>query len=122
MLRNYGVEQLLIPPYYPEANGKVEAFIKTLSNEALGLLADQVSTPQTLQEAMDLYVTYYNNYRCHSAISYQPPVARYLGRKKAVSGLAGIFGLPDLGCPQWAGWVEPPPSPVKALVVVPRDG
>jgi len=37
-LRPYGVEHLLIPPYYPEANGKVEAFIKILSHEALSVL------------------------------------------------------------------------------------
>lgn len=116
-LRPYGVEHLLIAPYYPEANGKVEAFIKTLSHEALRLLADQVETPQALQEALDTYVSYYNNYRAHSALGYyHPPVKRYLGCVPEVHGLAGIWGLPDLGCPEWTGWVEPPPSPVKALI------
>jgi len=112
----FGVEHLLIPPYYPEANGKVEAFIKILSHEALALLADQVKTPQALQEALDVYVTYFNNYRAHSALDYQPPVKRYLGRTPQVHGLAEIWGLPDLGCPEWTGWAEPPPSPVKALI------
>jgi transposase InsO family protein len=121
-LRDYGVEHLLIPPYYPEANGKVEAFIKTLSKEALALLADKVETPQALQKALDLYVTYYNNYRCHSALKYQPPVSRYLGTTPAVSGLAGIFGLPDLGLKQWDGFCQPPPSPVRALVAVSESG
>ena len=78
-LRPYGVEHLLIPPYYPEANGKIEAFIKTLSHEALVLLADQAETPQP----------------------------------RRTPG----WGLPDLGCPEWTGWAEPPLSPVKALIL-----
>ena len=116
-LRPYGVEHLLIPPYYPEAKGKVEAFIKTLSNEALALLADQVQTPEDLQEALEVYVRYYNNYRAHSALDYQPPVKRYLGWAPRVEGLAEIWGLPELDCPEWVGWAEPPPSPVKTLVL-----
>lgn len=116
-LRPYGVEHLLIAPYYPEANGKVEAFIKILSHEALILLANQVETPQALQEAIEVYVSYYNNYRAHSALGYKPPVQRYLGRCPRVRGLAMIWGLPDLGCPEWTGWAEPPPTPVKALVL-----
>jgi len=121
-LLNYGVEHLLIPPYYPEANGKVEAFIKIISHEALSLLVEQVDTPQALQEGLDLYVQYYNNYRLHGALLYQPPVSRYLGQTPAVSGLAGIFALPDLGCPQWDGFCEPPPSAVKALMLVSEGG
>jgi len=116
-LRPYGVEHLLIAPYYPEENGKVEAFIKMLSHEALSLLVNQVETPQALQEALDVYVTYYNNYRAHSALGYKPPVKRYLGICPKVRGLAMIWGLPDLGCPEWIGWAQPPPSPVKALVL-----
>jgi len=116
-LRPYGVEHLLIPPYYPEANGKVEAFIKTLSHEALALLLEQVDTPRALQEALDVYLSYYNNYRAHSALGYRPPVKRYLGRAPEVHGLAEIWGLPDLGCSEWTGWAEPPLSPVKALML-----
>jgi len=114
-LRPYGVEHLLIPPYYPEENGKVEAFIKILSHEALVVLVDHVDTPQSLQDALDTYVTYYNNYRLHSALNYQPPVKRYLGYAPTVRGLAEIWNLPNLGCPEWIGWAEPPPSPTRAL-------
>ena len=116
-LRPYGVEHLLIPPYYPEENGKVEAFIKILSHEALAVLVDHVDTPQALQEAVDTYVTYYNNYRVHSALNYQPPVKRYLGYAPTVHGLAEIWNLPDLGCPEWIGWAEPPPTPTRALIL-----
>ena len=122
VLSSYGVEHLLIAPYYPETNGKVEAFIKTLTHEALALLADQVQTPQALQQALDVYLTYYNNYRAHSSLGYNPPVKRFLGCAPKVEGLAAIWALPDLGCPHWTGWAEPPPSPVKALVVASRGG
>jgi transposase InsO family protein len=116
-LRPYGVEHLLIPPYYPEENGKVEAFIKILSHEALAVLVDHVDTPQQLQNALDTYVAYYNNYRLHSALNYQPPVKRYLGYAPKVWGLAGLWNLPDLGCPEWIGGAEPPPSPTRALIL-----
>jgi len=107
----------LIPPYYPEANGKVEAFLKTLSHEALALLVEQVEIPQELQEALEVDLTYYNNYRAHSALGYHPPVKRYLGWAPKVYGLAKIWGMPDLNCPEWTGWAEPPPSPIKTLVL-----
>ncbi len=116
-LRPYGVEHLLIPPYYPEENGKVEAFIKILSHEALSVLVDHVDTPQELQDALDTYVSYYNNYRLHSALNYQPPVKRYLGYAPKVRGLAEIWNLPDLGCPEWIGWAESPPAPTRVLVL-----
>jgi len=116
-LRPYGVEHLLIPPYYPEENGKVEAFIKILSHEALAVLVDHVDTPQALQNALDTYVRYYNNYRLHSALNYQPPVKRYLGYAPKVRGLAEIWNLPDLGCPEWSGWAESPPNPTRAVIL-----
>jgi len=116
-LRPYGVEHLLIPPYYPEENGKVEAFIKILSHEALSVVVDHVETPQALQDALDTYLSYYNNYRAHSAMNYQPPVKRYLGYAPTVCGLAEIWSLPDLGCPEWTGGAEPPPTPTRALML-----
>jgi len=116
-LRPYGIEHLLIPPYFPEENGKVEAFIKILSHEALAVLVDHVDTPQALQEALDTYVRYYNHYRLHSAVSYHPPVQRYLGYAPTVRGLAEIWHLPDLGCPEWIGWAEPPPTPTRAVML-----
>ena len=81
-------------------------------------MADQVDTPKALQEALDIYLTYYNNYRAHSALGYHPPAKRYLGWAPTVHGLVKIWGLPDLDCPEWTGWAQSPPSPVKALVPV----
>lgn len=117
-LRPYGLEHLTIPPYYPEANGKAEAFIKILHGECLSLIADQVQTQQDFQKMIDDYVRYYNNYRAHGSLDYKPPVARYLRIEPKVQGVAGIWGLPDLGCPWLAGFAESPPSPVKSLMIV----
>ena len=69
------------------------------------------------QDALDTYVRYYNNYRLHSAVNYQPPVKRYLGYAPKVRGWAQIWNLPDLGCPEWTGWADPPPNPTKALIL-----
>ncbi len=81
------------------------------------MLVDYVDTPRELQDALDTYVTYYNNYRLHSALNYQPPVKRYLGYAPKVRGLAEIWGLPYLGCPEWTGWAEPRPTPTRGLIL-----
>ena len=77
--------------YYPQANGKAEAFIKTLDRELLRHQA--FDTLEDLQTALDRYLIYYNNYRRHSGIAWQFPAARYSGCAISVSGLAQIPGL-----------------------------
>jgi transposase InsO family protein len=63
-------------------NGKAEAFIKTLDRE---LLARRTfASLDDLQAALDRYLTFYNNYRLHSSLGWQPPVTRYAGRPIAV--------------------------------------
>jgi len=103
-----GVEHVKCAPYYPQGNGKAEAFIKTLDRELLnGRIFD---TLEELQSALDRYLLYYNNYRRHSALGWQTPVSRYTGRTVTTRGLAGIPGLEPMAAdPRWGeSYCDPP--------------
>jgi transposase InsO family protein len=72
LLAEHGIEHVTCAPYYPQGNGKAEAFIKTLSREVL--TGRTFDTLEELQAALERYLTYYNNYRLHSALGWQPVV------------------------------------------------
>jgi transposase InsO family protein len=92
-LQHKGIQHRLITPYYPEGNGKAEAFVKIVKRECLNR---PFATIAELEVALTEFVTYYNHVRLHSSLGYQPPIPRYLG-VPAVSGhgLAGIPALPE---------------------------
>jgi transposase InsO family protein len=91
LLADHGIEHLTSAPYYPQGNGKAEAFIKILCRE---VLKDRTfDTLLDLQVALDRFLIFYNNYRLHSALGWRSPVTRYAGVAMHVQGLAGIPGL-----------------------------
>ena len=109
LLWDEGVSHKTTAPYYPQANGKAEAFIKTMTREVLtGHTFDSL---EALQTALDTWVTYYNNYRKHSSLGWQAPVSRFAGLAPRVQGLAILTGLESAIChldefvPSWA---DPP--------------
>ncbi len=92
-LLDKGILHRLIRPYYPEGNGKAEAFIKILKHECLNR---RFATVAELEQALAAFVTYYNHVRLHGSLGYQPPVTRYVGTTApSQHGLAGIPGLPQ---------------------------
>ena len=63
-------------PFYPQSNGKIERWHKSLKRECIRTL-----TPLTLDDArrlIQLYVDHYNTMRLHSAIGY---VTRRIGSR-----------------------------------------
>jgi putative transposase len=55
-------------PYYPQSNGKIERWHKTLKGECI-----RPGTPLSLEDARRLvegYVEHYNNVRLNSAVGY----------------------------------------------------
>ena len=91
-LNRKGIRHWLITPYYPECNGKAEAFVKILKHECLNRV---FTTLDELRHALAEFVTYYNHFRLHGGIGYQTPVSRYLGTQAVENhGLAGIPFLP----------------------------
>ena len=58
-------------PYYPQSNGKIERWHKSLKGECI-----RAGTPLSLEDARRLvkrYVEHYNNVRLNSAIGYITP-------------------------------------------------
>lgn len=87
-LSRKGIRHRLITPYYPECNGKAEAFVKILKRECLNRT---FATLDELRHALAEFVTYYNHFRLHGGLGYQTPVSRYLGTAAVQNhGLAGI--------------------------------
>lgn len=93
--------------YYPQTNGKAEAFIRTLLRECLDLaVADRQrrANDETvaftdladLQVLLDQWLVYYNNHRQHSSLGYQAPVKRYTGKSYQALGFAAVPQLADL--------------------------
>jgi putative transposase len=66
-------------PFYPQSNGKLERWHKSLKSECIRPL-----TPLTLEDARRLiqsYVDRYNRVRLHSAIGYVTPQDMLAGRQ-----------------------------------------
>jgi hypothetical protein len=65
-------------PYYPQSNGKIERWHKTLKGDCI-----RVKVPLSLDDARRIvadYVTHYNHVRLHSAIGYITPKDKLDGR------------------------------------------
>lgn len=71
-----------ISPYYPQSNGKIERFHKTLKSDAI-----RVKQPDTLEAARALvtrFVDHYNGLRLHSAVDYVAPNDMLAGKHDAI--------------------------------------
>ena len=69
-------------PFYPQSNGKIERWHKSLKGECIRPL-----TPLTLEDARRLiqtYVDHYNSVRLHSAIGYVTPQDMLAGRQPEI--------------------------------------
>jgi transposase InsO family protein len=77
-----GMTHVRTSPNYPQSNGKLERWHKTVKGEAI-----RPQTPLTLEEArrvVDKFVKYYNEVRLHSAIGYVTPKARLTGQDQHI--------------------------------------
>src|SRR5205085_9040164 len=77
-IRVAGMTHVKTSPYYPQSNGKIERWHKTLKGESI-----RVKVPLSLDDARRIvsdYVEHYNHVRLHSAIGYVTPQDRLHGR------------------------------------------
>ncbi len=77
-IRICGMTHVRTSPYYPQSNGKIERFHRTLKGDCL-----RTQVPLSLQDARRLvvgYVAHYNDSRLHSAIGYVAPKDKLEGR------------------------------------------
>ena len=81
-IRICGMTHVRTSPYYPQSNGKIERWHKSLKKECI-----RPGTPLSLEDARSLvegYVAHYNTKRLHSAIGYVTPQAQLEGRADAI--------------------------------------
>lgn len=81
-VRLAGMTHVRTSPYYPQSNGKIERWHKTLKTECV-----RKHCPETLEEAKSLiedYIKHYNTQRLHSAIGYVTPETKLNGKEQEV--------------------------------------
>lgn len=81
-IRISGMTHVKTSPYYPQSNGKLERFHRTIKGECIRL-----KTPLSLDDAIRLvteYIEHYNSVRLHSAIGYVSPIDKLNGRDKDI--------------------------------------
>lgn len=81
-IRIAGMTHVRTSPYYPQSNGKLERFHKTIKSECI-----RPKVPLSLDDARRLvtdYVQHYNHTRLHSAIGYVTPNDRLLGKDEVI--------------------------------------
>jgi putative transposase len=81
-IRVCGMTHVKTSPYYPQSNGKIERFHRTIKGDCI-----RTETPLSLEDAQRIvarYVEHYNTVRLHSAIGYVTPQAKLEGRDKAI--------------------------------------
>ena len=81
-IRVAGMTHVRTSPYYPQSNGKIERWHKTIKGECI-----RVKVPLSLEEARRIvedYIAHYNHVRLHSAIGYLTPADKLLGLEKVI--------------------------------------
>jgi putative transposase len=81
-IRVCGMTHVRTSPYYPQSNGKIERFHRTIKGDCI-----RPQTPLSLEDARRLvagYVEHYNTVRLHSAIGYVAPQVKLEGREATV--------------------------------------
>jgi transposase InsO family protein len=78
-IRISGMTHVRTSPYYPQSNGKLEGWHKSLKSECI-----RPGTPRSPEDARRLiqrYVDHYNQVRLHSAIGFVTPMDLLAGRQ-----------------------------------------
>ena len=81
-IRISGMTHVRTSPYYPQSNGKIERWHKSLKGECI-----RPGTPLSLEDALRLvegYVEHYNNVRLNSAIGYITPKDMLAGHQQEI--------------------------------------
>lgn len=81
-IREAGMTHVRTAPYYPQSNGKIERWHKTLKVTTI-----RPKAPTSLADARRVvaaFVTHYNTVRLHSAIGYVTPADMLAGREEEI--------------------------------------
>ncbi len=81
-IRHFQTSHVLCSPHYPQSNGKIERFHRTLKEQAI-----RPKTPLSLEDAKRIagtFIDHYNQVRLHSAIGYVAPADRLANRHRSI--------------------------------------
>lgn len=81
-IRISGMKHVTTSPYYPQSNGKIERFHKSIKSECI-----RKKTPLSVEDARNIvedYIHHYNQVRLHSAIGYVTPIDKLEGRAQEI--------------------------------------
>ena len=81
-IRLCGMTHVRTSPYYPQSNGKLERYHKTIKGGCI-----RVKTPLCLDDARESvseFVSHYNTQRLHSAIGYITPLDKLQGQAETI--------------------------------------
>ena len=81
-IRVCGMTHVRTSPYYPQSNGKIERFHRTIKGDCL-----RTESPLSVEEAQRVvsgYVAHYNEVRLHNAIGYISPQDKLAGREQEI--------------------------------------
>ena len=81
-IRMSGMTHVRTSPFYPQSNGKLERYHKTIKNGCI-----RPKTPLSLEDARRIvtdFIHHYNTTRLHGAIGYVTPKDKLEGREQAI--------------------------------------
>lgn len=81
-IRISGMTHVRTSPYYPQSNGKLERYHKTIKSTCI-----RVRTPLSMADCVRMvteFVEHYNNRRLHSAVGYITPKDKLEGKAEAI--------------------------------------
>ena len=81
-IRISGMTHVRTSPYYPQSNGKLERWHKSLKSECIP--PGVPLTPEDARRLIERYVVHYNTVRLHSAIGFVTPADMLAGRREQI--------------------------------------
>ena len=81
-IRLAGITHVRTSPYYPQSNGKLERYHKSIKTECIRPKCAE--TKEEAEQNIKEYVQYYNTERLHSAIGYIAPMQMLEGRQQFI--------------------------------------
>ncbi|MCP4489888.1 MAG: IS3 family transposase [Gammaproteobacteria bacterium] len=81
-IREAGMTHVRTSPYYPQSNGKLERFHRTIKHDAIRRF--DPSDPEQARQVITRFVDHYNGVRLHSAIGYVTPADMLAGREQEI--------------------------------------
>ncbi len=81
-IRIAGMTHVKTSPYYPQSNGKIERYHRTIKSDCIR--ERHIESVEDARRIVANYVRYYNEVRLHSAIGYVTPQTKLLGKEREV--------------------------------------